>query len=146
MVTVKVLGLLGLLLLVATSSWAQQPPGPVHPIPVDRLGENLFPPDLVMQHQQALGLSEEQRTFIKGEIQAAQVRFTELQWQLQSEMETIVALVKQERVDEQRTLAQLDKVVALEREIKRTHLALLIRVKNSLTADQQAKLQATRGR
>src|SRR5712692_7585902 len=98
MIKVGVLSLVGLLLLVAPSSWAQQPPGPVHPVPVDRLGKNLFPPDMVMQHQQALGLSEEQRTLIKGEVQTAQMRFTEFHWQLQSEMETIVDLVKQGRV------------------------------------------------
>lgn len=141
MVKCGLLALTVLLLLAGTSLSAQQPPAPVDP-----LGDNLFPPELVMQHQQAIGLSEDQRTFIKGEIQNAQTKFTELQWQLQNDMETMVALVKQGRVDEQRTLAQLDKVVALEREIKRTHLALFIRVKNSLTAEQQAKLQAIRGR
>jgi Spy/CpxP family protein refolding chaperone len=36
--------------------------------------------------------------------------------------------------------------VGLEREIKRTQLALLIRVKNTLTPEQQAKLQTLRGR
>jgi Spy/CpxP family protein refolding chaperone len=99
-----------------------------------------------MQHQQAIELNDEQRNFIKGEIHNAQVRFTELQWQLQNEMETMASLVKQGRVDEQRTLTQLDKIVGLEREIKRTQLALLIRVKNTLTPEQQAKLQAMRGR
>ncbi len=144
MVKIGVLSLIGLLLLVAPSSWAQQPPDPVRPVPVDRLGQNLFPPDMVMQHQQALGLSEEQRTLIKGEVQTAQMRFTELHWQLQSEMETMVDLVKPGRVDEQRPLAQLDKIVALEREIKRTQLMLLIRIKNALTPEQQAKLQTFR--
>lgn len=131
--------LTGLLLLAGTSLLAQQPAPPMDP-----MGANLFPPDLVMQHQQAIGLSEDQRNTIKGEIQAAQTRFTDLQWQLQSEMETMVSLVRQGRVDEQRALAQLDKVMTLEREIKRTHMALLIRVKNSLTPEQQAKLQTIR--
>ncbi len=54
------LALTGLLLLVGTSLWAQEPPAPwspQHPAPVDPLGANLFPPHLVMQHQQAIGLS-----------------------------------------------------------------------------------------
>ncbi len=130
-----------LVFLAGTSLSAQ--PRPMRP-PVDPLGENLFPPELVMQHQQALELSEEQRNLIKGEIQNAQARFTELQWQLQNEMETMASLVKQGRIDEQRTLTQLDKIVGLEREIKRTQLALLIRVKNALTLEQQAKLQTLR--
>lgn len=142
-----------LVALAGTSLWAQpmppQLPGPGGPIvvrarPVDPLGEYLFPPELVMQNQQAIGLTDEQRNLIKGEIQSAQTRFTDLQWQLQNEMETMASIVKQGRVDEQRTLSQLDKIVGLERDIKRAQLSLLIRVKNSLTPEQQAKLHALR--
>jgi len=141
MVKSGLLMLIVLVLLGGTSLSAQ--PRMMRP-PVDPLGENLFPPELVMQHQQALELTEEQRNLIRGEIQNAQARFTEVQWQLQNEMETMASLVKQGRIDEQRTLTQLDKIVGLEREIKRTQLALLIRVKNSLTPEQQAKLQTLR--
>ncbi len=141
MVKSGLLMLIVLVLLGGTSLSAQ--PRMMRP-PVDPLGENLFPPELVMQHQQALELTEEQRNLIRGEIQNAQARFTEVQWQLQNEMETMASLVKQGRINEQRTLTQLDKIVGLEREIKRTQLALLIRVKNSLTPEQQAKLQTLR--
>jgi hypothetical protein len=41
-------------------------------------------------------------------------------------------------------LAQADKVMNLEREIKKTHLSLLVRIKNLLTAAQQEKLTALR--
>jgi len=43
-------------------------------------------------------------------------------------------------VNEQNVLAQLDKVLDKEREIKRTQLALMIRIKNKLTPDQQDRL------
>ncbi len=124
-----------LLMLGAATLRAQQPQN-------DPLGEHLFPPELVMQHQQAIGLNEEQKSFIKAEIRKAQARFTDLQWQLQEEMEKMAALIKESRVDEQQVLAQLEKILALEREIKRAHLGLVIRIKNKLTAEQQAQLQA----
>ncbi|HEV8486905.1 MAG TPA: hypothetical protein VGV87_25395, partial [Blastocatellia bacterium] len=92
-------------------------------------------------HQQEIGLSPDQKSFINAELQKAQAKFNELQWQLASEMETMASLVKQEKVDEAQTLAQLDKVLNLEREIKRTHIALVIRIKNRLSAEQQARLQ-----
>jgi len=117
-----------------------QPPFQPQP-PSDPIGDAFFPPDMVMQHQQAIGLTEDQRTFIIAEIHKAQTRFTELQWQLQHETETMAALVNQGRVDEQRVLAQLDKVLSLEREIKRTQLTLMIRIRNTLTAEQRARLQ-----
>jgi Spy/CpxP family protein refolding chaperone len=107
----------------------------------DPFAENLFPPELVMQNQQAIGLSEDQKNFIKAEIRKAQLRFTELQWQLQDEVETMVSLVKLDQVDEEKVLAQLDKVLHLEREIKRTHFSLIVRIKNKLTPEQQARLQ-----
>jgi len=123
-----------LLLFNPATLGAQQPPS-------DPLGENLFPPELVMQHQQALGLSEEQKTYYKKNLREAQARFTELQWRLQDEMEKMVALVKQDHVDESQTLAQLDKILNLEGDIKRMQIALLIKIKNGLTPEQQTKLR-----
>jgi hypothetical protein len=45
-------------------------------------------------------------------------------------------------VNEQLALSQLDKILDGEREIKRAHMELAIRIKNKLTPDQQAKLQS----
>lgn len=118
---------------------AQQPPS-------DPLGENLFPPELVMQHQHALGLSDEQKTFFKKKLREAQEFFTESQWRLQDEMEKMVALVKQDHVDESQTIAQLDKILNIEGDIKRRHIALLIKIKNGLTAEQQTKLRELRSK
>lgn len=114
--------------------------------PSDPMGEYLFPPELLMQHQQAIGLTEEQRNFVKTETQKAQSRFTDLQWQLQNEMEGMVSLVKQERIDEQKVLAQLEKILNIEREIKRTHLALVVHIKNKLTPEQQVQLKEIKNR
>ena len=132
-----------LLLFIASAARAQQPPPPPHPDPI---GENLFPPELVMQYQQAIGLSEEQRNLIKAEVQKAQAHFTDLQWQLQSETETMASLLRAPRADEQQVLAQLDKILNLEREIKRTQITLVVRIKNSLTPEQQARLRELKNR
>lgn len=109
--------------------------------PTDPIGDNFIPPELIMQHQQLIALTEEQRSVINSEIQKAQARFTELQWQLASEVEQMASIVKQGRVDETQTLAQLDKILNLEREIKRTHFTLIVRLKNALTVEQQTRLQ-----
>jgi|SRR5215470_9594352 Spy/CpxP family protein refolding chaperone len=110
----------------------------------DPIAENLFPPELIMLHQQALGLSDEQLEFFKTELREAQKSFMDLQWKLQSEMERLAALVGQRQVDETQTLAQLDKLLTAEREIKRAQIALLVRLKNRLTPEQQAKLAELR--
>jgi hypothetical protein len=101
---------------------------------------------LLLRHQQEIGLSADQKEFIKTEVIKAQARFTDLQFQLAAEAEILISLVKQERVDEQQTLAELDKILALEREIKRAQFALVIRIKNRLTPEQYARLQELRNK
>ena len=55
-------------------------------------------------------------------------------------MEALHETMKANPVNEQLALAQLDKVLDAEREIKRLHFGLAIRIKNKLTAEQQEKL------
>jgi len=141
----KVIGLFVFLCVVAVVAVSQHPPQPApHPGQPPRghdpIAQNLFPPEMVMTHRKALALSEEQKTAIKDETMKASARFSELQWQMQDEMETMVELTKAATVDEQRVLAQLDKILAIEKEVKRTQLTLAIRIKNKLTSDQQTKL------
>ncbi len=112
----------------------------------DPIGRSFFAPELVIQHQEAIGLSGEQKEYFKTEIRQAQLKFTELQWKLQDEMEKLVGLAKQPRVDEQQVLAQLEKLLAAEREIKREQVTLLVRIKNKLTPEQQGKLAELRSR
>lgn len=112
----------------------------------DPIAENVFAPDLVMQHQQAIALTDGQKELLKAEVRQAQLRLTELQWQLQDEIEKLAVLLKQDIADEQRVIAQLDRVLNLERDIKRAHLGLVVRIKNNLTREQQAKLRDLRAR
>lgn len=107
----------------------------------DPIGQNLFPPDLVMRNRQAIALTAEQSEFIKNEVQKAQANFTDLQWQMMAEQETLASLLKQDHVDETQALAELDKVLNLERTIKHAQVSLVLRIKNRLTPEQQAKLR-----
>jgi len=127
------------LLILVSSLGAQQPPA------LDPVNELLFPPELVMARQNAIGLSDAQKTYLRAEVLKAQTRFTELQWQLQDAMEGFTGLLKQSKADEAQVAAQLDKVLASEREIKRAQISLLVRIKNNLTEEQQHRLQALRG-
>jgi Spy/CpxP family protein refolding chaperone len=132
--------LAGVLLTVVFTSAQQPQPRPPQPGP-DPLGEAIFPPELVMQHQREIGLTDEQKAFMRGEIQRVTVRFNELQWQLQDAMEALAITMKEGSVNEQQALAQLDKALDTEREIKHLHIGLAIRIKNKLTPDQQDRLQ-----
>lgn len=128
---------------VSIHALQQQPQMPQQP-QKDPIGENLFPPELIMQNQEAINLTDDQKNSLKTDLRQAQTKFTELQWQLEDQAEKMASLLKQPHPDEQQVLAQLDKVLNAEREIKREQISLLIRIKNRLTPEQQAKLTQIR--
>ena len=129
-----------MLSLAGSVGWARQQPAP------DPVADNLFPPELVLANQKAIGLDDAQRNYLRAEVLKAQTRFTELQFQLQEAMESLVGLLKQTPVDEVQVMAQLDKVLNAEREVKRTQIALMVRIKNKLTPEQQSRLRKMRGK
>ena len=104
--------LLGILLVVQPV-FGQQPPHP------DPIAQNTFPPALVMQNQQAADLGDEQKKAIKTQIRESEVKFQELRWNLEDEMETFISLLTSARVDEKKALAQLDKILNIESQIKK---------------------------
>ena len=63
---------------------------------------------------------------------------------LQDEVAAMATLIGTPRVDEERVLAQLQKVLAAEREVKQTQIRLLVRIKNLLTEAQQEQLRKLR--
>jgi len=141
------LSLVSALAVFAIAAAAQQPvpqPQPPQP-PDDPLARVLFPPELVMQHQQDIGLRPEQRAGITKAIQDFQTKVVDLQWRMQDQAQRLTALLEKPAVDQAAALAQVDEVLGVEREVKRAHITLLIQIKNTLSAEQQARLSAARG-
>ena len=101
--------------------------------PIERL---LFPPELIMKHRKQLNLEDKQQTILKTELQRAQADVFDLNWQLNDESEHLAELLKMAPIDVPVLLAQADKVMALERQIKRINLTLLARLKNMLSKQQ----------
>ncbi|MGH9804752.1 MAG: Spy/CpxP family protein refolding chaperone [Candidatus Acidiferrales bacterium] len=129
-------------LLAALAASAQPAPPPQH----DPIGEFLFPPELVMAHQSEIGLASEQKTTLRRELSQTQAQFTEMQWELQDAMEALRAQLEPQQVNAERVRAQLDQVLEIENRIKRLQLSLMVRIKNSLTPEQQARLRELRPR
>jgi Spy/CpxP family protein refolding chaperone len=110
----------------------------------DPLARYLFPPEMVMGHAQEIGLDEAQRTAVRSEVRKAESRFIDLKFDLQTESEKMHRLLQEKPVDEAKVLAEVDKILALEKEIKKTQIGLLVRIKNQLSDSQQAKLSEIR--
>jgi Spy/CpxP family protein refolding chaperone len=108
----------------------------------DPIGRLLFPPDKVLGHAQELGLDDAQRKSIRAELQKAQPKFLDFQLDLQAEVEKMTLLLQEKPVDEAKVLAELDRILALEKETKKTQFSLLVRIRNILTPAQQTKMSA----
>jgi Spy/CpxP family protein refolding chaperone len=116
----------------------------VEELPEDPLFATLFPPELIMQYRRAIGLNDEQRDAISRLIQELQGRVVRLQWELLDEIEQLTEITGGERVDLDRALDQMDRVLDREKQIKQAHLEMLVRIKNLLTPEQQATLAELR--
>jgi Spy/CpxP family protein refolding chaperone len=100
-----------------------------------------FPPELVLLARDQIGLSPEQLTAFRDRVEKAQPRSEELRSELERESAALSAMVKQPRVDEAAVIAQLDKVLDVERALKHLHVGLLAALKNILTPEQQTRLR-----
>src|SRR5258707_9597048 len=82
----------------APTAAAQKPPtageeggGPEQP-PKDPFARLLFPPELIMQHQSELGLTDAQRSTLMTAVLQAQGKFVETQIKLDGEVEMLTRL------------------------------------------------------
>ena len=126
-------------LVFSVPLWGQQ-----HPQGDDPIAQSLFPPELVMRFHEEIALDDNQSKAIKDLVQKAQTRFLDMQWDMQSEAKKLSQLLKARPADETAILSQVDRVLNLEREIKKAQISLLVRIKNTLTEAQQNKLMELR--
>ena len=110
----------------------------------DPFARYLFPPELIMANQRAINLTDAQRNSLQQAMMDAQSKFVGLQFKMSSEVENLQRLLQPASVDESKVLEQVDRVLGVEREVKRAQLGLMLRIKNLLTPQQQAQLNALR--
>ena len=111
----------------------------------DPIGKAFFPPEMVMQNQQTINLTEAQRNSISKEMQNAQSEFMNLQWELEKETEKFKALIQKEKTAEDNVIEQLEQMLTIENKIKKRQISLLIKIKNLLSHEQQETLQKLKG-
>jgi Spy/CpxP family protein refolding chaperone len=138
-------------LLVAFPALANAQSTPRHTEDVVRhmtsaFDHHLISPEIIMQYQQELDITDAQRKIITDAILAVQSEVLEMQWRTEAENRMLAELLEQERIDRAVALEQLETVLELERKVKRAHMSMLITVKNALTAEQQTALHELRHR
>lgn len=140
-------------LLAVSPLHAQPPTGDGPPTsgapstpPQNVLSEHLFlfAPEFVLPNIEKLDLNDSQVQAIESNIEATKQQVSEAQEILKAEMTTLDQLLKAESGDEATILAQLDKVLQTEQQIKSLQLSMLVRIRGQLTTDQRGSLEEIR--
>ncbi len=118
--------------------WTAPPPA------ADPLARFLYPPELIMAHQEALGLTDKQRSAIEDAVKDTQGKVFDLQFKMSAEVEKLQRLIQAPSPDEPKVLDEVSRVLTLERDMKVAQMTLMVRIKSQLTERQQAQLDQLR--
>ncbi|MEA3210903.1 MAG: hypothetical protein QOE70_3960 [Chthoniobacter sp.] len=114
--------------------------------PVDPIGRNLFPPDLIMANADAIHLTDGQRQALRDTAEKVQERFSGMAQALRQEADTLGKLLAQPGSTEADVLAQFDKLQDRQRELQRAQFSLMFAIRGQLTEDQRTKLTELRAK
>jgi hypothetical protein len=101
----------------------------------------LFPPDLIMRNQDKLGLTPKQAETIKSEMRSFQSGVVDIQWSLNESQSQLEKELANDKIDVNRALSLMDSVMKAENDLKKSHMALLIKIRNVLDAGQISLLE-----
>ena len=129
----KIIYTLGILILIQTGLFAQ-----------NSFENELFSAKLALKNRIEIGLSNDQIASIQEIYTTHITEFEIMRFELDAQLIELDKIMKVTEVDEERATVQLQKVLRLEEQLKRIRLLMLIRIKNTLSSDQQAKLKNLR--
>ncbi|MEM9658086.1 MAG: CotH kinase family protein, partial [Planctomycetota bacterium] len=111
------------------------------------LQRQLIAPELLLQHQVEIGLSEAQVRRIRERMQDAGPRAQQLQQRTRESMTRLADLLAKDEIDAEAARTQIDQFLHNEQEQKRRHLRTLLDIRSELTpAQRRAALAISAGR
>ena len=106
----------------------------------------LFAPNVILEHQDALGLSKEQFTAIKTAVVEVQAGVAEHEWDLREAYMKVMADLDEVPVNEEKIMTNVQAALLAENQVKKMQVTMLIRLRNLLTDEQIQYLQGLRGK
>lgn len=107
----------------------------------DWLKGRLFPPDVVLKHQQALKLTDAQRQAIRKEIVAVQAKVATVDFDLMDAAVALQDALDKPQLDRNVVLEKTDAALAADVRKKRAWIEMLLNVRAVLTPEQVAYLK-----
>ena len=112
----------------------------------DPIQANFYPPELVRMAVPSLGLTEQQQADLSDAAERVEPHIARTSKLLQDETKKLSEMTKPDKLDEEAVMQQGEKVLSLERDLRRANLELLIKIKSLLTPEQQTKLRDLRNK
>ena len=96
----------------------------------------LFPPKIIMQHREELGLTKKQYTAIRAIVVEVQTGVAEHEWDMQEAYRRVLSKLDESPIDEKQVLENIRAVLMAENQVKLSQVTMLIRLRNLLTDEQ----------
>jgi len=102
----------------------------------------LFAPNIILEHQDELGLTKEQFTAIRAAVVEVQSNVAEHEWDLREAYQNVLSNLDDSPIDEDKVLANVQAALLAENEVKKLQVTMLIRLRMLLTDEQVTYLQS----
>ncbi len=113
--------------------------------PKDVFKGKLFAPNIILENRDALQLSKEQFTAIRAAVVEVQAGVAEHEWDMQEAYQALMLELDKSPIDEDRVLEHAGTALLAENQVKKKQMAMLVRLKNLLTAEQISHLESVYG-
>ena len=104
--------------------------------PRDVFQGKLFAPNVILEHRDQLQLSKEQFTAIRQAVVEVQAGVAEHEWDMQEAYQALMLELDKSPISEDKVLEYATQALLAENQVKQKQMAMLIRLKNLLTAEQ----------
>ena len=106
----------------------------------------LFAPNEILENQAELGLTKDQFTEIRATVVEVQGNIAEYEWDMREAYLKLMAELDKSPISEDRVLEHAEVALLAENQVKKHQMAMLVRLKNILTAEQIAYLESKYGK
>ena len=105
----------------------------------------LFAPNVILENQAELNLSKEQFTKIRAAVVEVQGNVAEHEWDMREAYLLVMQELDKSPIDEDAVLRHANAALLAENQVKKQQMAMLVRLKNLLSDEQIAILEAKHG-
>ena len=102
----------------------------------------LFAPNIILEQQAELHLTKQQFTEIRAAVVEVQSGVAEHEWDMREAYQALMLELDKVPVDEVEVLKHANKALLAENQVKKKQMAMLVKLKNLLSAEQIAYLEA----